>query len=72
MAENETVEVADPRGDKIRAQIAFCKSIGTEYFAPLNGKCYRCGRDIYEKISLEDAGTRLVTGCRHCHYSFVS
>ncbi|PKM61667.1 MAG: hypothetical protein CVU99_02590 [Firmicutes bacterium HGW-Firmicutes-4] len=49
-------------------------------FAPRSGKCYRCGRDIYQnyllgthwepKISNGHDGKTLVTGCPHCHRSF--
>lgn len=42
-------------------------------FAPLNGRCYKCGKDITEGengITLEDLGDYIITGCPHCHYSF--
>jgi hypothetical protein len=59
------------------AQIAYCHP----QFAPgRSGRCYRCGRDIYQRkewpdghvtgISVEAAGNELITGCPHCHYSF--
>lgn len=63
------------------AQIAYCQEHGCPHFAPgHSGRCYRCGRDIYQRIewpggyvtgiSVEAAGSELVTGCPHCHYSF--
>ena len=49
-------------------------------FAPLDGKCWRCKKDIYELhehgdtytgIDIETATERIVSGCPHCNYSFV-
>lgn len=64
-----------------RAQIKYCTENGYPHFAPgHDGRCYRCGRDIYQRIewptgyvtgiSVEAAGSTLITGCPHCHYSF--
>lgn len=42
-------------------------------FAPLNGKCYRCGQDITEGengITVESLGDYIILGCPHCHASF--
>lgn len=49
-------------------------------FAPIDGHCYGCRRQIYVQqdsghgyktgISLEKASTELITGCPHCHYSY--
>lgn len=42
-------------------------------FAPSNGICYRCGRNIAEGengITLEKLGSYIITGCPYCHYSF--
>ena len=47
-------------------------------FAPSDGKCYRCNNNIYENTSttsgysVERASREMITGCPHCHYSFVS
>ena len=46
-------------------QIAFCTNRGLEMFAPLDGKCYSCGRE------LRDNSNELITGCNWCHRSFV-
>ena len=63
-----------------RAQIKYCTENGCPHFAPRSGRCYRCGRDIYQRIewsggyvtgiSVEAAGSTLITGCPHCYYSF--
>ena len=34
--------------DCIEAQEKFCKETGAPYFAPPDGRCYRCGRNIYQ------------------------
>lgn len=42
-------------------------------FAPANGICYRCGRNIAEgekAITLEQLGDYIITGCPYCNYSF--
>ena len=48
----------------------FSKGIG---FAPSNGRCYRCKRQIYSDggISVEKASAELTTGCPFCYASFV-
>lgn len=56
---------------KRKAQADYCKRTHTPHFAPESGKCYRCNKQIYEKISLEKASNELITGCPHCNYSFV-
>jgi len=58
--------------EKIEAQREFCKRTKTPHFAPGNGVCWRCGRQIYDRISMESAANHLVTGCPHCHRSYVS
>jgi hypothetical protein len=67
--------------EAIEAQERYCKKNGLPYFAPGNGICYRCNKNIYKKIkrdetsiergiSVEAAGTKLITGCPHCNWSF--
>lgn len=68
--------------EAVAAQRKYCIKHGIPNFAPaLDGKCYQCNRDIYRQIthgngyttgiSVEKAGSTLVTGCPHCNYSFV-
>lgn len=64
----------------MEAQRAFCDAQELPHFAPFDGVCYHCGRNIYspEKrrnglvcgVSVEDASSRLITGCPHCAMSF--
>lgn len=68
--------------EALKAQAEYCAKRGIPNFAPgLDGKCYRCNRDIYRPfthpdghvtgITVESAKNYLVTGCPHCNYSFV-
>ncbi|HBB9121083.1 hypothetical protein HW877_09400 [Serratia marcescens] len=61
------------------AQDKYCKENNAPHFAPNNGICFRCKRDIYLKIdngifitgiSVRRAGSELVTGCPHCNRSY--
>lgn len=61
------------------AQFNLCHLKGYPNFAPGNGWCYSCRRNIYTKvdyggyssgISVESAGKSHVTGCPHCHQSY--
>ena len=74
-------ELRDP-AKAAAAQARYCKTRDVPHFAPSGGRCYRCHRQIYANqetaegyishgISVWEAGHRLVTGCPHCHYSFV-
>ena len=41
-------------------------------FAPPSGYCYSCRRQIYDTDDRKEKALKeLVTGCPHCHYSFV-
>jgi len=61
------------------AQAKFVKEKGYPHFAPSTGRCYDCGRNIYQQIisdqwssgySVERASSELITGCPHCHHSY--
>jgi hypothetical protein len=58
--------------EKAKAQQKYAKDNDLPLFAPEYGTCWRCHKNIYEKISLEKASTTHITGCPHCHYSFCS
>ena len=74
-------ETCDPHKSPA-LQEKYCETNDMPYFAPSDGRCYRCHNQIYADfknetgyvsrgISVWKAGHRLVTGCPHCHYSFV-
>lgn len=64
-----------------KAQAAYCDEHELPMFAPADGHCPRCGYNIYLPvngshsavmgITVEEAGSRLITGCPICNYSFV-
>ena len=55
------------------AQTNFCDLNKLPIFAPRDGCCWHCGRNIYDVgcITVKQAGERLITSCPHCNYSFV-
>ncbi|WP_206752690.1 hypothetical protein, partial [Serratia marcescens] len=61
------------------AQKKYCEESRAPHFAPLDGICFRCKKDIYTRIdngvsvtgiSVRRAGSQLVTGCPHCNRSY--
>ena len=66
----------------IACQKRYCEKNGYPMFAPADGVCYSCGRniysprlargnpDVYTGIATFRAGCTLITGCPHCNYSF--
>ena len=57
----------------IDAQRRYCEARELPHFAPSDGICYSCGRDIYAKggVTAEEAGSRLITGCPFCLRTYV-
>ena len=56
-----------------QAQEKYCEEHNPPHFAPASGVCWRCGNNIYygqRGISVEKAGSTLITGCPHCHWSY--
>jgi hypothetical protein len=62
-----------------QAQKKYCEEKHAPHFAPLDGICFRCKKDIYARIdngfsvtgiSVRRAGSQLVTGCPHCNRSY--
>lgn len=69
--------------DAAAAQKRYCEEHEIPLFAPSNGWCSCCGRNIYEPypvrrgsetinlgIDVESAGKRLITSCPHCNATF--
>jgi hypothetical protein len=54
------------------AQRKFVKEHDYPHFAPGNGICYNCRRNIYGQngYSVERASLILITGCPFCCYSY--
>lgn len=70
-------------GKAIQAQQQYCEKNGLPQFTPDNGRCWSCGQNIYEEkgcciygskersgISVERAGSQLITGCPFCNRSY--
>lgn len=66
-----------------QAQEDFCASKSTLNFVKF-GHCFSCGNNVfaqvfhpnrkfnqYTGVTVEEAGTALITGCPHCNRSFV-
>lgn len=65
----------------IAAQECYCEEKGYPHFAPESGICWKCNQQIYAEgknrsgnlskgISVEQAGSELITGCPHCSWSY--
>ena len=59
------------REEKINLQRQYCLLHRTPMFASNSDRSWCCGKDIWEKISKEEASTKLITGCPFCNKSFV-
>lgn len=59
--------------ESIKAQRDYCNRRKVPHFAPLDGICYSCGANIYSPrgISVEEAGSRLISGCPFCGRTYV-
>lgn len=56
--------------ENIKAQKEFCHNGGGPHFAPEDGFCWSCGKQIHTRITLNEAANDLITGCPHCHRSY--
>lgn len=54
---------------KRELQIKYCTDNDKPMLAPV--QCYHCNKDPLEKYTEEECATDMITGCRHCHRSFV-
>ena len=59
--------------EAIKAQRDYCNRRKVPHFAQLDGICYSCGANIYgpRGISVEEAGSRLISGCPYCRRTYV-
>lgn len=56
---------------KIKLQQKFTEKNGLPFFAPEDGVCFTCQRNIFQYMKEEEAGGRHITGCPYCHASFT-
>jgi hypothetical protein len=55
--------------ESIANQSALCKANDYPHFAPRDGNCWKCRKNVYEHPS-ENGGQTLVTGCPWCNWSY--
>jgi len=55
----------------IAAQKQYCEDNHDPLFAPDDGFCWSCGEQIYANGYENQAATTLITGCPHCHRSYI-
>lgn len=55
-----------------KAQRKYCDENDFPYFAPHDGYCYRCHKNIYAEggFSVEAASNKLITVCPFCRASY--
>lgn len=67
--------------ESMAAQKRYCEEESYPHFAPEDGICWKCNQRIYAEgknrmgnpskgISVEKAGSVLITGCPHCNWSY--
>lgn len=54
----------------IASQEKYCKDNHDPLFAPQDGFCHSCGKQIYVNGYEDRASNELITGCPHCHRSY--
>ena len=52
----------------LNAQKEYCKQTGAPHFAPYDGICYHCRKDIV--TGHEEKWSGLITGCPKCYQSY--
>ncbi len=63
---------ADVIQQAIKAQAEYCDRAELPHFAPYDGICWHCGRNIYDGgITIDEASRRLITACPFCHRSYT-
>ena len=57
----------------VKAQKRYCDQNELPHFAPYDGVCWSCGRNIYDDggITIDEAANRLITGCPFCNTTFT-
>lgn len=60
------LKTANEISESIKAQWQLCATSGLPHFAPTDGVCWSCFRQIYEELD----GESFVTGCPFCHRSY--
>ena len=60
--------------EAIQNQEKLVSELGTPYFAPADGICWKCHQQIYgtgtNQITKERAAKEFITCCPHCHQTY--
>ena len=56
--------------EAIKRQAAFRKKYKLYRGAPLKGECYSCKKQIYNRITVEEASKEHITSCPYCNRDF--
>jgi len=56
---------------KARLQAVFTEAKNVPMFAPVDGVCYKCKKNVYENMELGYVMNNLVASCPHCNHSFA-
>lgn len=73
MNNKEELDQSTPN-QKLNAQSRYCEQSRNPEFIPFDGKCFRCGKNIFDGdkgYTYLQASSELITGCPYCHMSFV-
>ena len=55
---------------KINAQEVHAEENELPLFAPEDGLCFNCGKQIYNRITMEEAANELITNCPYCSRAY--
>jgi hypothetical protein len=56
--------------EKIAAQAEYQRRKNLPDCAPHDGMCWSCHKQIYNKITFQEASSKLITGCPYCSWSY--
>lgn len=70
MGELGLIEAIEEIQSKIKAQEKMCEKEKIHLFAPEDGLCFNCNKQIYNRISMEKAANELITHCPYCSRAY--
>ena len=59
-----------PWQEYVKAQRRYCKEHNLDFLICPDGYCFHCDKFLFEKITLEEAGSKHITGCCFCNTSY--
>jgi len=63
-------EIEEELETKKAKQKRFCQEKKVPYFAPEDGICWSCKKQIFDKLKEETCATEHITGCPYCARSY--